>query len=110
MLAYIRLNEYACYAFISSQISKSQVGASIAKWLRLPALKLLAPLRSGSNPTRGSRQLLKESCWFTPRNNLLLHMSKITTIYTGNQIRLKNGVKHQFTSISSLFYLASVED
>ena len=56
-------------------------GASVDEWLwRLP-LKLLAPLRWGSNPMRGSCQLLREDCWFTIRNNLFLHMWKLTAIY-----------------------------
>ena len=41
-------------------------------------------------------QLLTEGSLFTPRNNLFLQLWKLTTIY--NQIWLKNGVKHQFTS------------
>jgi len=72
------------------------VGASVAEWLRRLALKLVAPLRWGSNPMRGSCQMLTEGCWFTPRNNLFLHLWKLTAIY--NQTRLKNGVKLQFTS------------
>ena len=55
-----------------------------------------ALLRWGSNPMRGSCQLLTEGFWFTPRNNLFLQLWKLTAIY--NQILLKNGVKHQFTS------------
>ena len=60
------------------------------------ALKLLTPLRWGSNPMRGNCQLLTEGCWFTPRNNVFLQLWKLTTIH--NQRWLKNGVKHQFTS------------
>ena len=58
-------------------------GASMAEWLRRLALKLLAPLLcgSGSNPMRGSCQLLAEGCWFTPRNNLFLQLWKLTAIY-----------------------------
>ena len=40
--------------------------------------------------------MLTEGCWFTPRNNLFLQLWKPTAIY--NQIKLKNGVKHQITS------------
>ena len=73
-------------------------GASMADWLWWLALKLLAPLHCGSglNPMSGSCQLLTEGCWFTPMNNMILQMWKLTTIY--NQKRLKNGVKHEFTS------------
>ena len=73
-------------------------GASVVECLRRLAYKLLAPLRrgSGSDPMRGSCQLLTEGGWFTPRNNLFFQMWKLTTIY--NIIRSKNGVKHQFTS------------
>ena len=59
------------------------------------ALKLLAPLRCGSNPMRSSCPLLTEGCWFTPRNNVFLKLWKLTAIY--NQTWLKNGIKHQFT-------------
>ena len=55
--------------------------------LRRLALKLLAPLRWGSNPMRGSCQLLMEGCWFTPRdnlftprNNVFLQLWKLTAI------------------------------
>ena len=68
----------------------------MAEWLRRFALKLLAPLRWGSNPMRGSCQLLTESCWLTHKNNVFLQLWKLPAIY--NQIRLKNGVKHPFTS------------
>ena len=71
-------------------------GASVAKWLRCLALKLLAPLRWGSNPMRGSCQLLMEGYWFTPSNDLFLQLWRLTAIY--NQTWLNNGVKHQFTS------------
>ena len=73
-------------------------GASMADWLWWLALKLLAPLHCGSglNPMSGSCQLLTEGCWFTSMNNMILQMWKLTTIY--NQKRLKNGVKHEFTS------------
>ena len=67
-------------------------GASVAEWLRCRALKLLAPLRWGSTPMRGSCQLLTEGCWFTPTNNVFLQLWKLTAIY--NQTWLKNGVKH----------------
>ena len=66
--------------------------ASVAELLRRLALKLLAPLCWGLNPMRGSCQLLKEGCWFTPRNNLFLQLWKLTAIY--NQIWLKNDVNH----------------
>ena len=71
--------------------------ASVAEWLRRLALKLLAPLRCGSssNPKRGSCQLLTECFWFNPRNNVFLQLWKLTAIC--NQIRLENGVKHQYT-------------
>ena len=59
-------------------------------------LKLLDPLRWGSNPMGGSCQLLTEGYWFTPRNYVFLQLWKLTAIY--NQTCLKNGVKHQFTS------------
>ena len=75
------------------------LGASEAEWLRRFALKLLAPLRWDSNPMRGSCQLITEGCWFTPRNNLFLHLKKLTAIYTFNQTWLNNGVKHQFTHL-----------
>ena len=52
------------------------------------ALKVLAPLRWGSNPMRGSCQLLMEG-------KLFLKLWKLTAIY--NQTWLKNGVKHPFT-------------
>ena len=74
----------------------AHAGASVAEWLRRLAVKLLAPLRWGSNPKRGSCQLLTEGCWCIPRNNLFLKLWKLTATY--NQIWLKNGVKHQFTS------------
>ena len=46
-------------------------GASVTGWLRMRlTLKLLAPLRLGSNPMRGSCQLLTGGCWFTPVTNL----------------------------------------
>ena len=48
------------------------------------ALKLLAPLRWGSNPMRDSCQLLTEGCWFTPRNNVFLQLWKLTAIYMYN--------------------------
>ena len=67
---------------------------SVAEWLRRLASKLSAPLRWGSNPMRGSGQLLTEGCWFT--QNVFLQLWKLAAIY--NQKRLKNGVKHQFTS------------
>ena len=67
-------------------------GASVAEWLRRLALKLLATLRWGSNPMRGSCELLMEGCWFTPKNNLFLQLWKLTAIY--NQRWLENGVKH----------------
>ena len=53
-------------------------GASIAEWLRRIAVKLLAPLRwgSGSNPMRGSCQLLT----FNPTNKLFLQLWKPTAI------------------------------
>ena len=44
-------------------------GASVAEWLGCLALKLLAPLRWGLNPMRGSCLLLTEGCWFTLRND-----------------------------------------
>ena len=55
----------------------------MAEWLRGLALKPLFPLLCGSslNPMRGSYQLLKECCCFTPRNNLLFQLWKLTTIY-----------------------------
>ena len=68
----------------------------MAEWLRRLTLKLLAPLHWGSNPMRGSWQVLTEGCCFTPRNNVFLQLWKLTAIY--NLKRLKNGVKHQFTS------------
>ena len=71
-------------------------GDSVAEWLRCLTLKLLAPLRWGSNPMRGSCQLLTESCWFTPMNNVFLQLWKLTAIY--NQTWLNNVVKDQFTS------------
>ena len=72
-----------------------EAGPSVAVRLRRLALKLLAPLRSGSgsNHMGDSCQLLTEGCWFTPRNHLF-QLLKLTTIY--NQIRLINGVTHQF--------------
>ena len=63
------------------------------------ALKLLTPLRWGSNPMRGSCQLLTKGCWFIPRKNVLLQLwkaGKLTAIY--NQSWLKNGIKLQLTS------------
>ena len=51
-------------------------GASVTEWLRRLTLKLLAPLRWGSNPMRGGCQLLTEGCWFTPMNNLFLQLWK----------------------------------
>ena len=68
----------------------------MAEWLMRLALKLVTPLRWGSNPMRGSCQLLTEGCWSTPRNSLFLQLWKLTAIY--NQTWLKNGVKHLFTS------------
>ena len=72
------------------------------------ALKLLAPLRCGSNPMRGSCQLLTEGCWFTPRNNLFLQLLKLTAIF--NQTWLKNGVKHQFTLPHLIFSGPNLDD
>ena len=62
------------------------------------ALKLFAPLRccSGSNHMRGSCQLATAGCWFTPKDNLVLQQWKLTAVY--NQIWLKNGSKHRFTT------------
>ena len=65
--------------------------------------KILASLRLGSNPMRGSCQLLTEGCWFTPRNCLFLQLWQLTAI--SNQLRLKNGVKHQFNSIYTCIYV-----
>ena len=65
------------------------------------ALKLPAPLRWGSNPIRGSCQLLTEGCWFTPRNNFFLQLWKLTAIH--NTLWLKNGVKHQVNWCFTLF-------
>ena len=56
----------------------------------------LSDVVRGSNPMRGSCQLLTEGCLFNPRNNVFLQLWKLTAIY--NQTWLKNGVKHQFTS------------
>ena len=64
----------------------------MAEWFTRLALKLLSPLRWGWNPMRGSCQLRTEGCWFTPRNDLILQLWKLTAIY--NQICLENGVKH----------------
>ena len=71
-------------------------GVSVVEWLRRLALKLLAPLCWGSNPMRGSFQLLTVGCWFTPRKNVFLQLWKLTAIYY--QTWLKNGIKHQSTS------------
>ena len=70
-------------------------GASVAEWLMRLALKPLAPLHWGSNPMRGSFQLLMEGCWFTPRNNLFLQLWKLTTIY--NQHMVEKSSHHLFT-------------
>ena len=43
----------------------------MAEWLRRLALKLLAPLCWGSNPLKGSGQLLTEDCWFTPKEQFV---------------------------------------
>ena len=77
------------------------LGASVAELLMRLALTPLAPLCWGSNPMRGSCQLL--------RNNVFLQLWKLTAIY--NQTWLKNGVKRQFTSphinkIMSIAYLS----
>jgi len=68
----------------------------VVEWLRCLALKLLPPLRWGSNPMRGSCQLLTQGFWFTPMNHLFLQLWKLTAIY--NQIRLKNSIKHSSSS------------
>ena len=62
-------------------LNAKHLGASVTEWLKRLALKLLAPLRWGSNPMRGSCQLLTEGSWFTPRNNLFLQQWKLTAIY-----------------------------
>ena len=54
------------YTYKHDLSSIQAIGASVAEWLRHFALKLLAPLRWGSNPMRGNCQLLTEGCWFTP--------------------------------------------
>ena len=78
------------YLFLASSLSLSFT--LYVELLRRLALKLLAPLRWGSNPMRGSCQLLHvtEGCWFTPRNKMFLQLWQLTAIY--NQIRLKSGV------------------
>ena len=68
----------------------------MVEWLRRRALELLAPLRWGLNPMRGSCQLLTGGCWFTHMNNLFLQLWKLTAIY--NQTWLNIGIKHQFNS------------
>ena len=73
----------------------------MAEWSRRLAVKLLASIRSGSgsNPMRGSCQLLTEGCLFTPMNNLFLQLLQLTGY---SRISLNNGVKHQFTTPSVL--------
>ena len=95
-----------CMCIQRSLLTLKHLGVYMAEWLRRIALELLARLRcgSGSNPMRVNCQLLTEDCWFTPRNRLSLQLWKLTSIY--NQIRLKNGVKHPFTSrIGELFFI-----
>ena len=60
------------------------VMTSVAEWFGRLALKLLAPLRWGSNPMRGSCQLLTEGCWFTSGNNQFLQLWKLTAICNRN--------------------------
>ena len=92
------LYTHCLYKHVNTNMCLQYTGTSVAEWLRRLALKLLAPLccGSGSNPKRRSCQLLTEGCWFNPRSNVFLQLWKLTAIY--NQIRLKNWVKHQFTS------------
>ena len=66
--------------------------ASVAEWRKCLPLKLLAPLHcgSGSNPMRGSCQLLTEGCWFTLRNNQCLQLWKLTAIYNQKSLKMAN--------------------
>ena len=93
-----RIMELRHNSVVFRYFNLSLSGASVAEWLRRLAFKLLVSLQCGSNPMRGSGQLVTEGCWFTPWNNLFLQLWKLTAIY--NQTCLKNGVKHQFTSPS----------
>ena len=60
---------YTLSCIINKMYTSALDATSVIKWLRR-----LAPLRWGSNPMRGSCQLLTKGCWFTLRNKVFLHL------------------------------------
>jgi len=75
LAAFLFLSPFMVYRVCVWPCSRGLCGRVV----KVFALKLLAPLHfgSGSNPMRGSCQLLTEGCWFTPRINLFFQLWKL---------------------------------